>query len=108
MTISMVPCPTWHNPLIHPQKKSEAPEIPGLPIFFTGSNSNGLNDFRKDKSGKKLAKSEEDLLEHRTDAFSPLYIGTEKLPYHNSFSPCPHRVYRKKSHHIYIYVKLFS
>ena len=27
----------------------------------------GRNGFRKDKSGEKLAESEEDLLEHRTD-----------------------------------------
>ena len=87
MTISMVPCPTWHNPLIHPTKKSEAPEIPGLPIFFTGSNSNGLNDFRKDKSGKKLAKSEEDLLEHRTDAFSLSISAQRNYPTTTPFRP---------------------
>ena len=37
--------------------------------------SNSRNGFRKDKSGEKLAQSEEDLLEHRTDgtdAFSPI------------------------------------
>lgn len=51
--------------------------------------SNGRNGFRKDKSGEKLAESEEDLLEHRTDgtdAFDTLYIGCEKFPYHDSFS----------------------
>ena len=51
--------------------------------------SNGRNGFRKDKSGEKLAESEEDLLEHRTDgtdAFDTLYIGAEKFPYHDSFS----------------------
>ena len=40
--------------------------------------SYGRNGFRKDKSGEKLAESEEDLLEHRTDgtdAFDTLYIG---------------------------------
>ncbi len=39
--------------------------------------------FRKDKGGEKLAESEEDLLEHRTDgtdAFDTLYIGCEKFP----------------------------
>lgn len=43
----------------------------------------GRNGFRKDNSGKKLAESEEDLLEHRTagsDAFDTLYIGCEKFP----------------------------
>ncbi len=39
--------------------------------------------------GEKLAESEEDLLEHRTDgtdAFDTLYIGAEKFPYHDSFA----------------------
>lgn len=47
------------------------------------------NGFRKDKGGEKLAESEEDLLEHRTDgtdAFDTLYIGAEKFPFHDSFS----------------------
>ena len=51
--------------------------------------SNGRNGFRKDKSGEKLAESEEDLLEHRTDgtdAFDTLYIGCEKFPFHDTFS----------------------
>ena len=51
--------------------------------------SRGRNGFRKDKGGEKLAESEEDLLEHRTDgtdAFDTLYIGTEKFPYHDSFA----------------------
>lgn len=51
--------------------------------------SRGRNGFRKDKSGEKLAESEEDLLEHRTDgtdAFDTLYIGAEKFPYRESFS----------------------
>lgn len=49
----------------------------------------GRNGFDKDKSGEKLAETEEDLLEHRTDgtdAFDTLYIGCEKFPYHDSFS----------------------
>lgn len=44
----------------------------------------GRNGFRKNKAGEKLAESEEDLLEHRTDgtdAFDTLYIGCEKRPY---------------------------
>ena len=43
----------------------------------------GRNGFRKDKAGEKLAESEEDLLEHRTDgtdAFDTLYIGCERFP----------------------------
>ena len=55
----------------------------------TAGVSRGRNGFRKDKSGEKLAESEEDLLEHRTDgtdAFDTLYIGCEKFPYHDIFS----------------------
>lgn len=40
-----------------------------------------------DKGGEKLAESEENLLEHRTDgtdAFDTLYIGCEKFPYHET------------------------
>ena len=51
--------------------------------------SRGRNGFRKDKAGEKLAESEEDLLEHRTDgtdAFDTLYIGCEKFPYRDTFS----------------------
>lgn len=51
--------------------------------------SRGRKGFRKDKSGEKLAESEEDLLEHRTDgsdAFDTLYIGCEKFPYRDSYS----------------------
>lgn len=49
----------------------------------------GRNGFRKDKAGEKLAESEEDLLEHRTDgtdAFDTLYIGCEKFPQHSTTS----------------------
>lgn len=47
--------------------------------------SRGRNGFQKNKAGEKLAESEEDLLEHRTDgtdAFDTLYIGCESKPYH--------------------------
>ena len=43
----------------------------------------GRNGFHKNKAGEKLAESEEDLLEHRTDgtdAFDTLFIGCEKIP----------------------------
>lgn len=43
----------------------------------------GRNGFHKYKAGEKLAESEENLLEHRTDgtdAFDTLYIGCEKFP----------------------------
>lgn len=44
----------------------------------------GRLGFRKNKAGEKLAETEEDLLEHRTDgtdAFDTLYIGCERRPY---------------------------
>ena len=43
----------------------------------------GRNGLHKNKAGEKLAESEEDLLEHRTDgtdAFDTLFIGCEKFP----------------------------
>ncbi len=46
--------------------------------------SRGRLGFRKDKAGEKLAESEEDLFEHRTDgtdAFDTVYIGCEKRPH---------------------------
>ena len=49
--------------------------------------SRGRNRFRKNR--EKLAESEEDLLEHRTDgidAFDTLYIRAEKFPYRDAFS----------------------
>lgn len=55
----------------------------------TAGVSRGRNGFHKDKSGEKLAESEEDLLQHRTDgtdAFDSLYIGCEKFPFRDSFS----------------------
>ena len=48
--------------------------------------SRGRNGFHKDKGGEKLAETEEDLLQHRTDgtdAFDTLYIGCEKFPQQN-------------------------
>ena len=53
------------------------------PVSPTGATAS------KDKSGEKLAESEEDLLEHRTDgtdAFDTLYIGCEKFHYHDTFA----------------------
>lgn len=50
----------------------------------TAGVSRGRNGFQKNKAGEKLAESEEDLLEHRTDgtdAFDTLYIGCESRPY---------------------------
>lgn len=59
-----------------------------LAIQLAGG-SRGRNGFRKDKSGEKLAESEEDFLEHRTagsDTFDTLYIGCEKFPVHDTVS----------------------
>lgn len=45
----------------------------------------GRNGFQKDKSGEKLAETEDDRLELRTDgtdAFDTLYIGCESRPFH--------------------------
>jgi len=55
----------------------------------SAGGSRGRNGFRKDKSGEKLAESEEDLLEHHTDGsdtFDTLYIGCEKFPVHDIVS----------------------
>lgn len=49
----------------------------------TAGIERGRLGFRKDKSGEKLAETEEDLLEYRTDgtdAFDTLYIGCENFP----------------------------
>ena len=53
----------------------------------TAGVSRGRNGFRKDKGGEKLAETEEDLLQHRTDgtdAFDTLYIGCAKFPQQNT------------------------
>ena len=55
----------------------------------SAGGSRGRSGFRKDKSGEKLAESEEDLLEHRTagsDAFDTLNIGCKKFPVHDIVS----------------------
>lgn len=49
----------------------------------------GRNGFHKNKAGEKLAETEENLLEHRTDgsdAFDTLFIGCEKFP-QSHYSP---------------------
>ena len=54
----------------------------------TAGVSRGRNGFRKDKGGEKLAETEEDLLQHRTDgtdAFDTLYIGRSKFPQNTNF-----------------------
>ncbi len=54
-------------------------ELAGLSI--------GRNGWQKDKAGEKLAETEEDKLEHRTDgtdAFDTLFIGMNKFPQANN------------------------
>ncbi|PJI24323.1 hypothetical protein CTM59_09385 [Prevotella intermedia] len=57
---------------------------PGLILAIQSAGvSRGRNGFRKDKSGEKLAESEEDLLEHRTDgsdAFDTLLHQLREIP----------------------------
>jgi hypothetical protein len=53
-----------------------------LAMEQTGTRT-GAEGFKKDKSGEKLAETEEDKLEYRTDgtdAFDTLYIGMTKFP----------------------------
>ncbi|MDR1981338.1 MAG: hypothetical protein LBQ39_06955 [Tannerellaceae bacterium] len=53
-----------------------------LAMEQTGTRT-GMEGFKKDKSGEKLAETEEDKLEYRTDgtdAFDTLYIGMVKFP----------------------------
>lgn len=48
----------------------------------------GAEGFKKNKSGEKLAESEEDLLEHRTDgtdAWDTLFIGMNKFPVNDAY-----------------------
>ena len=49
----------------------------------------GRNGFHKQKGAEKLAESEENLLQHRTDgtdALDTLYIGAEKFPVHEGYN----------------------
>jgi hypothetical protein len=53
-----------------------------LAMEQTGTR-NGPEGFKKDKSGEKLAETEEDKLEYRTDgtdAWDTLFIGMNKWP----------------------------
>lgn len=53
----------------------------------TAEVERGRNGFRKNKTGEKLAETEENLLELRTDgtdAFDTLYIGCERFPQSNT------------------------
>ena len=89
------------NPMRHDEKyllinQGFASKQCVMPFFNRQNNDNlilavqsagvtrGRNGFRKDNGGEKLAETEEDLLQHRTDgtdAFDTLYIGCEKFPH---------------------------
>jgi hypothetical protein len=54
-----------------------------LAMEQTGTRTGGAEGLKKDKSGEKLAETEEDKLEYRTDGtdgFDTLYIGMTKFP----------------------------
>lgn len=56
----------------------------------TAGVTRGSKGFRKYKAGEKLAETEENLMEHRTDgtdAFDTLYIGCEKYPQYGALVP---------------------
>lgn len=56
----------------------------------TAGVTRGSKGFRKYKAGEKLAETEENLMEHRTDgtdAFDTLYIGCEKYPQYGAAVP---------------------
>ena len=94
------------NPMRHDEKyllinQGFAGKLRLMPFFNRQNNDDlifpvqsagvtrGRNGFRKDKDGEKLAETEEDLLQHRTDgtdAFDTLYIGCEKFPFHDHLS----------------------
>ncbi len=56
----------------------------------TAGVTRSAKGFRKYKYGEKLAETEENLMEHRTDgtdAFDTLYIGCEKFPQYGASAP---------------------
>ena len=60
--------------------------IPALFLPSIRQESRGRNDSARTSQAEKLSKSEEDLLEHRTDGsdvFDTLYISCEKFPVHD-------------------------
>lgn len=70
------------TPFINQQNNADL-----LLALQTAGVERGRLGFRKDKSGEKLAESEEDRLENRTDgtdAFDTLYIGCENFPVQTS------------------------
>lgn len=72
----------------------------------TAGVSRGRNGFRKDKGVEKLAETEEDLLQHRTDgkdAFDTLYIGCAKFPQCSIF-PYLHQRGTLKTHQVRFFV----
>ena len=73
----------------------------------TAGVSRGRNGFLKDKGGEKLAETEEDLLQHRTDgtdAFDTLYIVCAKFPQCSIF-PYLHQRGTLKTHQVRFFVE---
>lgn len=52
--------------------------------FIQSVFSNGCNDLRKEKSNEKLARTEEELLEHRIDAFYTITSTSVSKKFHSS------------------------
>jgi hypothetical protein len=85
------------NPMAHHEKyllinRMLSGQANLMPMFNEGNNEDllisirtaGVYNNRKDKRGEKLAETEEDKLENRTDgsdAFDTLVIGCERFPY---------------------------
>jgi len=75
---------------LYPQINKANNEALKLAMELTGVKV-GPNGWQKDKAGEKLAETEEDLLEYRTDgtdAFDTLFIGMNLYPVH-SISQAP-------------------
>jgi len=70
------------NNYLYPQINEPHNEALILGLELAGTRI-GRNGWEKDKAGEKLAETEEDKLEHRTDgtdAFDTLFIGMNKFP----------------------------
>lgn len=70
------------QPVINKENNEEL-----IPALESAGTRNGPTGFSKDKTGEKLAETEEDKLEYRTDgtdAFDTLVIGCATMPYYSS------------------------
>lgn len=74
------------NNYLYPQINETQNEALVLAMELAGLRV-GRNGWEKDKAGEKLAETEEDKLEHRTDgtdAFDTLFVGMNKFPQANN------------------------